>query len=156
VHWRVRTRWYPWRRALSLRDTWNGSPAQPEAEAAPAPEESADSGLPKNLLLRVLLIVLAGIVWVAMGLGKVLFYSVGALLFVAASLVELVLELALMPFALLLRLFGAARWPVEIARQGKHFTTEYAEDLDGAATLADELVTRLESGNPPQAPAPST
>jgi hypothetical protein len=46
-----------------------------------------------------------------------------------------VLELAIMPFVLLLRLVGAARWPVEIARHGKHFATKYAPDLAEAATL---------------------
>jgi hypothetical protein len=121
VHWRVRRRWYPWRRALPLRDTWNGS--------------------------------LAAIVWVGWGALKVLAYPAAALLFVAASLVELVLELAIMPFVLLLRLVGATRWPVEIARQGKHFTTKYAPDLAEATTFQDDLVARLESGMPPEQPA---
>jgi len=51
-------------------------------------------------------------------------YAVVIVLFVVVSLLELTLELALMPFVVLLRLVGAARWPVEIVRQGKHFATK--------------------------------
>ncbi|MDT5324817.1 MAG: hypothetical protein QOF25_1969 [Mycobacterium sp.] len=89
----------------------------PEAEAG----ESSDSGLPRNFLLKAILICLAGIVWIVLGIGKVLLYSVAALLFVAISLVELVGELIAMPIVLLLRLLGAARWPVQINRHGKTF-----------------------------------
>jgi hypothetical protein len=66
-----------------------------------------------NCLLKAVLICLAAIVWIVLGIGKVLMYSVAALLFVAISLVELVA----MPIVLLLRLLGAARWPVQINRQ---------------------------------------
>jgi hypothetical protein len=95
---------------------------------------------------RVLLLVLAGLVWLLWGLGKVLLYGAAALLFVAGSLVEWVLELALMPFVLTLRALGMARRPVEITRQGKHFATRYASDASGAEPLQDSLATQLESG----------
>jgi hypothetical protein len=86
---------------------------------------------------------------VAWRVGKVVRDGAAALLFVAALLVELVLELAIMPFVLLLRMVGAARWPVEIARQGKHFTTKYAPDLAEAATLRDELAAQFDGRMPP-------
>jgi len=128
VHWRVHRRWYPWRRALSFREAWSSSPSEPPAEGEPpaATEESSDEGLPRNVVLRVALLVVV-------------------------SLLELALELALMPFVVLLRLVGAARWPVEIVRQGKHFATKYAQDPGGAATLRDTLAAQLEAGTSPDA-----
>ena len=153
VHWRVHRRWYPWRRALSFREAWSSSPSEPSAdgEAPATTEESADDGLPRNVVLRVLLLVMAGLVWLLWGAAKVLFYTAVVILFVVASLLELALELVVMPFVMLLRLVGAGRWPVEIARQGKHFATKYAPDPTGAATLRDSLAAQLEGGLPPDA-----
>ena len=79
---------------------------------------------------------------------KVLAYTVAAVLFVALSLLEFVLELAVLPIVMVLRLVGAARWPVDIARQGKHLATEYAAAPGEAAALQDELIARLEAGLP--------
>jgi hypothetical protein len=57
-----------------------------------------------NFLLKAVLICLAAIVWIVLGIGKVLMYSVAALLFVAISLVELVA----IPIVLLLSARGGA------------------------------------------------
>ncbi|WP_319452736.1 MULTISPECIES: hypothetical protein [unclassified Mycobacterium] len=150
VQWRVHRRWYPWRRALSFREAWSSSPSEPAAEGEPP--ATSEEGLPRNVVLRVVLLVLAGLVWVVWGAAKVLFYAVVIVLFVVVSLLELALELVVMPFIVLLRLVGTARWPVEIARQGKHFATKYAQDPAGAATLRDTLAAQIEGGTPPDAP----
>jgi hypothetical protein len=114
----------------------------------PEAGEASDSGLPGNFLLKAVLICLAAIVWIVLGIGKVLMYSVAALLFVAISLVELVA----MPIVLLLRLLGAARWPVQINRQGKHFATRYADDFAAATVLCDEVAGQIELGSLPAEP----
>jgi hypothetical protein len=54
-----------------------------------------------------------------------------------------------MPLVLLLRLLGAARWPVQIDRQGKHFATRYADDFAAATVLADEVAGQIELGRLP-------
>ena len=156
VRWTVRRRWYPWRRAMSIRDTWNSTPDGTEAAQEGAVPEGAegesaekDSGLPKNFLLKALFITLAAIVWVVIGVGKVLLYGTGAAIFIVISLAELALQLIVMPFALLLRATGASRWPVQINRDSKHFGTKYADGYESAAALRDDLAGRLEHGMVP-------
>jgi hypothetical protein len=138
---------------MSLREAWRSSPSEaPEsAEQNPGADagEPSDSGLPRNFLLKAILISLAGIVWIVLGIGKVVVYSVAALLFVAVSMAELALELIAMPVILLLRLLGAAHWPVQINRRGKHFATRYASDLAAATALADEVAGQIEQGRLP-------
>lgn len=151
VRWRVRRQWYPWRRRVSLLDAWNTSPDEPaQSDEAAAETESADSTLPKNFLLKAILIAVAFIVWAVVGIGKVLLYSVGALLFVAVSLIELTAELIAMPIVLLLRLLGAARWPVQVSRKGEHVATRYADGFAAAATLRDDVAGGIEVGRLPQ------
>jgi hypothetical protein len=53
------------------------------------------------------------------------------------------------PVALLLRLLGAERWPVQINRQGKHFATRYAGDFAAATALRDEVADQIEQGSLP-------
>jgi len=150
VRWRVRRQWYPWRRRASLIDAWHSSPDQPaNSEAATEDSESSDAGLPKNFLLKAILIAVAFIVWAVAGIGKVLLYSVLALLFVAVSLIELLAELVVMPIVLLLRVLGAARWPVQINRKGEHVATRYADDFAAATALRDEVAGRIEAGDLP-------
>jgi hypothetical protein len=55
-----------------------------------------------------------------------------------------------MPIVLLLRLLGAARWPIQISRKGEHFATRYADDFAAAATLRDDVAGRIELGDLPQ------
>jgi hypothetical protein len=138
---------------MSIRDTWNSTPD--ETDTAPEDTEAdgteKDSGLPKNFLLKALFITLAAIVWVVIGVGKVLIYGAGAAIFIVISLAELALQLIVMPFALLLRATGASRWPVQINRGGEHFGTQYADGYESAAALRDELAGRLEHGMLPAA-----
>ena len=131
-------------------EAWKSSPDEPaESDEATPETESSDSGLPKSFLLKAILIAVAFIVWAVVGIGKILLYSVGALLFVVVSLIELVAELIAMPIVLLLRLLGAARWPVQISRKGEHFDTRYADDFTAAAALRDEMAGRIEAGDLP-------
>jgi hypothetical protein len=136
---------------LSFRETLSNSPSDPveQEQAQPDADDAADSGLPRNVVLKVLLIALAGIVWVLLGVGKVLMYSVAIVLFVVISVAELALELIAMPLVVLLRLLGVARWPVQINRQGKHFATRYASDLAAASALRDEVAGQIELGSLP-------
>jgi hypothetical protein len=156
VEWTVRRRWYPWRRALSLRDLWSSTPggkkAEPDAGEATDAEESS---LPKNFLLKAVVIVAAAAVWIVYGAGKLLFYTAVVLLFLAGSLIELAFAVAIMPITLLLRLIGQARWPVEIGREGEHFGTRHAGDFAAAGELRDALITEIGRGVLPAAEAAS-
>lgn len=143
VEWSVRRRWYPWRRALSLRDLWSASPAGKKAGTEEPAEEST---LPRNVVLKVFFIVAAAIVWIVYSVGKVLFYTAVVILFLAGSVIELVLAIIVMPITLLLRLIGQSRWPVEIGRQGEHVATRHAADFAAAGELRDGLLTDIGRG----------
>lgn len=152
VEWSVRRRWYPWRRALSLRDLWSSTPGGKKTELAKAEAEetgtaeSEESTLPKNFLLKAFFIVAAAIVWVVYSVGKLLFYTAVVVLFLVGSIVELAVALMVMPIALLLRAIGQSRWPVEIGRQGEHVLTRHAEDFAAAGELRDGLITDIGRG----------
>jgi hypothetical protein len=148
VTWNVRRRWYPWRRHMSLREFWTSTPTEPTPEP-PEEAEPEDSSLPRNVVAKVLLVALAAVVWVVYHVGKVLFYTVVVVLFLVISLIELALEIVVMPITLALRVVGAARWPVEIGRQGKHFGTRHAKDFPAAGELRDGLAARIQRGDPP-------
>lgn len=147
VTWRVTRRWYPWRRKLSLRDVLTTeSKAEPDAaEATPAATGEAPD-LPKNVVLRVLFLLLGAVVWIVVGLSKVLFYTGAVVLFLVASLVELALALLITPIAVLLRLAGIARWPVEISCGGKHFATEHTGAFGAAGALRERLADDIAAG----------
>lgn len=150
VQWLVRRRWYPWRRALSLRDLWSSTPGRKSAgveksETDPT-EQAQESSLPRNFFLKAFFIVAAAIVWIVFSVGKLLFYTGVVLLFLAGSIIELALELAVMPIMLLLRLIGQGPWPVEIGRQGEHFGTRHANDFAAAGELRDGLIDEIERG----------
>ena len=150
VEWSVRRRWYPWRRALSLRDLWSSTPGGKKTETAADKTETTEaeeeSALPKNFLLKAFFIVAAAIVWVVFGVGKLLFYTAVVVLFLLGSVVELAAALTVMPIALLLRVIGQSRWPVEIGRQGEHVLTRHAEDFAAAGVLRDGLLTDIGRG----------
>ena len=61
-------------------------------------------------------------------------------------LVNLVLQLLVLPFVVLARIIGLSRWPVQIDRQYAHFRTEHAADYASAATLRDDLAAQLRAG----------
>lgn len=150
VSWRVTRRWYPWRRHFSLRDFLTTAPDDGNAaEPAEAAEPASEPDLPKNVVLKVLFLLLGAVVWIVVGAGKVLFYTGAVVLVVLLSLVEWVLALAIMPISVVLRLAGVARWPVEIGRGGKSFATEYAGDFGAAGVLRDRLSADIVAGAPP-------
>ncbi len=146
VQWTVRRRWYPWRRALSLRGLWSATPGKKADTDADAATDAEESSLPRNFPLKAFFIVAAAIVWVVYSVGKLLFYTVVVLLFLVGSVIELLLELAAMPIMLLSRLIGQGRWPVEIGRQGEHFGTRHAGDFAAAGELRDAMITEIERG----------
>ncbi|KQY07167.1 hypothetical protein ASD37_13905 [Mycobacterium sp. Root135] len=146
VEWSVRRRWYPWRRALSLRDLWSSTPGGKKAASEADSTEPEESALPKNFLLKAFFIVAAAIVWVVYSIGKLLFYTAVVVLFLVGSIVELAVALVVMPIALLLRVIGQSRWPVEIGRQGEHVLTRHAEDFAAAGELRDGLLTDIGRG----------
>jgi hypothetical protein len=148
IAWNVHRRWYPWRRNMSLRELWahtqsDDTDAEPEKTDA---VESEDSSLPRNIVAKVFLVVLAAVVWVVFHVGKVLFYTAVVALFLAISVIELILEIIVMPVTLVLRVIGATKWPVEIHRKGKHFGTRHAKDYGAAGELRDGLVTQIREG----------
>ena len=146
VEWSVRRRWYPWRRALSLRDLWSSTPGGKKTETETEATESEESTLPKNVLLKAFFIVAAAIVWVVYSVGKLLFYTAVVVLFLVGSIVELAVALVVMPITLLLRVIGQSRWPVEIGRQGEHVLTRHAEDFAAAGELRDGLIADIGRG----------
>ncbi|MBJ7339791.1 hypothetical protein [Mycolicibacterium sp.] len=145
IQWTVRRRWYPWRRALSLRDLWSSTPGgkKPDTDDETPAE---DSSLPKNIVLKVLFVAAAAVVWVGYGIGKLLFYAIVVVLFLVGSVIELALALVVMPITLLLRVIGRGRWPVEISRQGEHFGTRHADDFAGAGELRAAMIDGIGRG----------
>ena len=134
---------------MSMRELWTSTTSQSEPEPTEEAEPSEDSSLPRNVVAKVLLMVLAAVVWVVYQVGKVLFYTAVVILFLVISLIELVLEIIVMPITLALRVLGLARWPVEIGRQGKHFGTRHARDYQAAGEMRDDLAARIQRGDLP-------
>jgi hypothetical protein len=150
VPWTVRRRWYPWRRALSLRDLVSNPPGATKAEPAES-QPAEETALPRNVLLKALFIAAAAIVWVGYAVGKVLFYTAVVVLFLVGSVIELVLALVVMPITLLLRVIGQNSWPVEVSRQGEHVATRHAPDFAAAGELRDATIAEIERGELPVA-----
>ena len=139
--WSVRRRWYPWRRALSFREALAHEPNAPEDEQADA-DDDAEHGI----AVQVILAVLGVLLWIVWTAGRVVFYAGVIAVFVVISLLELILQLAVMPVVLLLRLTGIARWPVQIDRAGTHVQTRHADGYGAAAALCDEVCAEIERG----------
>jgi hypothetical protein len=148
---------------LSLRGLWSAAPGGEKADQdgaaestdAAEPSDVQEPKLPRNFLLKALFVVIAAIVYVVYGFGKLLFYTVVVVLFLVGSVIELVFALAVMPIALLLRMIGQSRWPVEIARQGEHFGTRHAPDFAAAGELRNGLLDEIGRGVLPAAPQAS-
>jgi uncharacterized membrane protein YgcG len=139
---------------MSIRELWATTQKESEPEPTDA-DEPEDSSLPRNIVAKVFFVVLAAIVWVVYSVGKVLFYTAVVVVFFVISLVELALELVVMPITLALRVLGMARWPVEIGREGRHFGTRHAKDYAAAGELRDGLATQIEGGHLPSDQQPS-
>ena len=101
---------------------------------------------PPGAALRFLQLTVGVVLWVVIYGGKAILIALAAVFMVAVWLVNLALQLLALPFALLARMAGLARWPVQIERQYAHFRTEHAADYAAAATLRDDLAAQLEAG----------
>ena len=135
--WTVRRRWFPWRRALSLRALWHSTPDEPTKE------ESTESTGPTNPVLAVIGVLL----WLVITAGKAVLILLAAVVAIALSVTDLVLQLFVMPFVLLARAFGVMRWPVQIERENQFVRTEFADGFDAAAVLHDDLSTQIQRGD---------
>jgi len=133
--WTVRRRWFPWRRALSLRALWHSTPDEPAAE----PSESTG---PSNPVLAVIGVLL----WLVITAGKAALILLAAVVAIVLSATDLVLQLLVMPFVLLARACGVMRWPVQVEREHQFVRTEFADGYDAAATLRDDLSTQIQRG----------
>jgi hypothetical protein len=134
--WTVRRRWFPWRRALSLRALWHSTPDGAKAE------ESTESTGPTNPVLAVIGVLL----WLVITAGKAVLILLAVVVAIVLSLTDLVLQLVVMPFVLLARACGVMRWPVQIERENQFVRTEFADDFDAAAVLRDDLSTQIQRG----------
>jgi hypothetical protein len=137
--WTVRRRWFPWRRALSLRALWHGTPEgdTPDDEATPA--ESTGPGNPVLAVIGVLL-------WLVITAGKAALILLAAVVAIVLSVTDLVLQLLALPFVLLARACGVMRWPVQVEREHQFVRTEFADGFDAAAALRDDLSTQIQRG----------
>lgn len=141
VTWTVRRRWLPWRGPVSFREMWH-SPS----DKGTATEDTATTEEPPGAALRFLQLTVGVVLWVIIYGAKAILIALAAVFMVSLWLVNLVLQLLALPFVLLARITGLARWPVQVDRQYAHFRTEHAKDYAGAATLRDELAAQLRAG----------
>ena len=142
--WTVRRRWFPWRRALSLRSLWHSTPDDEKRDAEQAPE--ADSSKSGNLFLTVVLGTIGMLLWLVVTAGKAVLILLAAMLAMVLSVADLVLQLLVMPFVLLARAAGVLRWPVQVEREHQFVRTEYADGFDAAGVLRDDLSTQIQRG----------
>lgn len=143
--WTVRRRWFPWRRALSLRSLWHSTPDgdKPAEHANPSTEESTESG---NPVVNGLLATIGVLLWILITAGKAVLIALAAVIAIALSAADLILQLLVMPFVLLARAAGVMRWPVQVDREHRFVRTEFADGFDAAAALRDDLSGRIQRG----------
>ncbi|MFC4946779.1 hypothetical protein [Pseudonocardia sp. GCM10023141] len=121
VEWRVWRRWYAWRRWVTLRDVWKALPGTGGGDN----NGSSSSDLDFILAIPFLLIAAVGL---------------------AVTVVDLAVQLVVLPFVLLLRLVRLMAWPVQLDRNDKHFRTLRVKGFGAAATLRDEQVAQVRDG----------
>ncbi len=145
VTWGVRRRWLPWRRPLSLREMWHSSSDSAAAtESSPeAPEAEEDTSGP---VWRFLQLTVGLAVWAIIGAGKLVFILGAAVLVLVVWLLDTTIQLAVLPFVLIARALGVARWPVQIDRDYAHFRTERADGFASAAALRDQVAAQIVAG----------
>jgi hypothetical protein len=145
--WTVRRRWFPWRRALSLRSVWHSTPdgGKPGENATPA-NEGADSESSGNPVLNAILTPVGLLLWLVITAGKAVLILLAAVVVITLSLADLILQLLVMPFVLLARVCGVMRWPVQVEREHQFVRTEFADGFDSAAVLRDDLSTQIQRG----------
>ena len=135
--WTVRRRWFPWRRALSLRALWHSTPDGDKPD-----EAATESTGPTNPVLAVIGVLL----WVLITAGKAALIVLAAAIAIVLSVTDLVLQFLVMPFMLLARACGVMRWPVQVDRKHQFVRTEFADGFDAAAALRDDLSTQIQRG----------
>jgi hypothetical protein len=141
--WTVRRRWFPWRRALSLRALWHSTPDGDKPD-----EAATDSTGPTNPVLAVIGVLL----WLVITAGKALLILLAAVVAITLSVTDLVMQLLVMPFVLLARACGVMQWPVQVDRKHQFVRTEFADGFDAAAVLRDDLSTQIQRGELVAAP----
>ncbi|PXX00885.1 hypothetical protein C8E89_13127 [Mycolicibacterium moriokaense] len=143
--WTVRRRWFPWRRALSVRSIWHSTPDgdKPADDANAETTESESSG---NPVVNAILTGIGLLLWLVITAGKAVLILLAAIVVITLSLADLILQLLVMPFVLLARVCGVMRWPVQLEREHQFVRTEFADGFDAAAVLRDDLSTQIQRG----------
>jgi hypothetical protein len=146
--WSVRRRWFPWRRALSLTAIWHSLPDgdKPDEDAKPSNAESAEAQSSGNPVLNGVLTIIGLLLWLVVTGGKAVLILLAAVVAIILSLADFTLQLLVMPFVLLARACGLARWPVQVDREHQFVRTEFADGFEGAAVLRDDLTTQIQRG----------
>src|SRR5215212_428079 len=90
--WTVRRRWFPWRRALSLRTIWHSTPDgdKPDEDATPSEADSAKSG---NPFLNAILAIIGVLLWIVITAGKAVLILLAAVIVVVLSSADLIMQL---------------------------------------------------------------
>lgn len=140
VTWTVRRRWLPWRGPVSFREMWYSPDKEPTTEDSPTTED------PPSAALRFLQLTVGVVLWLIIAAGKAVLIALAAVFLGSVWLINLALQLLALPFVVLARVVGLARWPVQIDRQYTHFRTEHAPSLQAAATLRDDLAAQVTHG----------
>jgi hypothetical protein len=135
--WTVRRRWFPWRRALSLRALWHSTPDGNKPD-----EAATESTGPTNPVLAVIGVLL----WLVITAGKAVLIVLAAVVAITLSVSDLIVQLVVMPFVLLARACGILRWPVQMDRKHQFVRTEFADGFDAAAALRDDLAKQIQRG----------
>jgi hypothetical protein len=100
--WTVRRRWFPWRRAISLRALWHSTPTGDKPDDDAKPSESSD--------LHPVLAFIGVLIWLLVTAGKAVLILLAAVVAITLSVTDLMLQLIVMPFVLLARACGVFRW----------------------------------------------
>jgi hypothetical protein len=116
-----------------------GEDTEANAESA----ESESSGIP---VLNAILTIVGLLLWLVVTAGKAVLILLAAIVVIALSLADLILQLLAMPFVLLARACGVMRWPVQVEREHQFVRTEFADGFDAAAALRDGLSTQIQRG----------
>lgn len=72
----------------------------------------------------------------------------------AASLIDLTAQLAVLPFVVLARLVRLMTWPVQLDREHTHFRTLRVKGFGAAGRLRDEAAAQVRDGSLPGRPLP--
>jgi hypothetical protein len=143
--WTVRRRWFPWRRAISLRALWHSTPTGHKPDDDAKPSESSD--------LHPVLAFIGVLIWLLVTAGKAVLILLAAVVAITLSVTDLIVRLIVMPFVLLARACGVMRWPVQVDREHQFVRTEFADGYNAAAVLRDGLSTTIHRGELTAEPA---